>query len=176
MDKRAELTFNQILMTFFRLFILFLVCGVFVFFVMSFWNMKLQTEEVEAELFSQALMNSQNGLSYADKVKVYPGTIDFELFNRPDVMGKRLEEAFSYGGNMPISAKIELLDKGKPYKGSGPVFYNKEKYGVWQPIGATGAPGLGGAYVLEKNLPVLVKEGSSYTKAAIRMTVAAPRS
>jgi hypothetical protein len=176
MHKRAELTFNQILMTFFRMFILFLVCGVFVFFVSSFWNMKLQTEEVEAELFSQALINSQNGISYAEKDRVYQGVIDYMVFMQTEGIGKRLEDTFSYGGKRPMSAKLELLSKGGPYKEAKPVYYNREFYDVWYPIGKTMIPGVGGALVLEKTLPVLVKDGADYNKAALKLTIAVPRS
>jgi hypothetical protein len=171
MDKRAELHFNVILMAFFRFIVLFLVAITMVFFVMHFMKMDLDVFEVESELFMQGILNSPRGVSYVEAGRVYPGIVDLKTWRSPTALSQQLESTFRFDTSQPIAAKLELISKTTTFE---PVYYHEDRFKGWYALAKTLFPGPGGAQALEKRYPVLVKDGTTYTPATLKITIAIP--
>jgi hypothetical protein len=170
MDRRAVMTFDMILTSFYRFFILFLVALAITFFTVHFMKMRLEVFRVESEIFVQGLLNSPSGISYKDGARVYPGVIDLQAFRTG--LEQRLADGFHYEDKRPIAARIEL----KGAATAAPVYYNKEMFDVWYALGKTKVPGLGSAQVLERTYPVIVKDGARTDQAMLKIIIAIPNS
>jgi hypothetical protein len=171
MDKRGELHFNVILMAFFRFIVLFLVAITMVFFVMHFMKMSLDISEVESELFIQSVMNSPHSISSVEDGRVYPGIVDLSVWRNPSQLSAQLEATFHFDTTQPIAAKLELISTKTTFE---PVYYHEDRFKTWYALAKTLFPGPGGAKALEKRYPVLVKDGTLYSPATLRITIATP--
>jgi hypothetical protein len=176
MNSKSHITFRTLLFGFYEIFVLLLVAFTMVVFVMHFMSIDLNIFNVQGEVFVQGLLQSKNGISYNDNGVVHPGIIDYNIFKQKPGLQQQLSNAFYFQGQKPISAKIELMSGNAAYRALEPIYYNEEHFDAWYALGKTLFRGPGSSQVMEKYYPVIVKDGNTYDKAVLKITVAIPNS
>lgn len=174
MNKRAMLEFRVILFTFYKLIVLLIIALSLYFFVTQFMKTNIDVFDVESEVFAYGVLNSPGGVSYLDKTtgRLYPGTINLDDIS---ILSKRMKEGFYYEKNRYIAAEIVIMNKTKKPI-TKPIYYNKEFYEIWYPLGATGVRGVGSAKIKEKTYPIILLKEGKKTQGFMKLTVAIPNS
>ncbi len=152
-NKKAQ-TSNTIIMSISWFFFLIVVLLSVTFLVKGYLKTTIDIKDIEAELFYQEILFTNNGITYQDEItgRNYPGIIDLNRFNNED-----FTKSLSYGkNNYFMSANLSLSSKdGTKIKS---FVYNKEWYKKWKPLAKTFLPGTGGAKIIQKKSYVLVKK------------------
>jgi hypothetical protein len=129
---------------------------------------KLDTDYVEAEVVFNRLMYSPTGFAYADREtgRAYPGIIDLEKFKT-----ENLDQAVKFG-KPRAAARLVLYRDGKQV--GEPAFLNEQWMRRWSP--RLGFKGSGAAVLLEKQLPVVYKDGEEFKTGLLKVNVVVPKS
>lgn len=134
-NKKGDVAFRSVMFAFVKFIIVILVLVTLMTFIWKFVYFEADTTELEAELFVNQLMRSPQGPSYFDPQteRLYPFVVDLSFFREEN----HLKKAFNFSDDF-ISAKISLYDsEGRPAidgEHIEPVFFNKDKYNVWDDI------------------------------------------
>jgi len=126
--------------------------------------------QTDAEIFTQRVLYSTNGISYVDPLtsRVYPGVIDLAKFNSI----KNLEDSVFYGEKSTyLGAKFVLLDMNKKLISS-----QVHRNNAYRRIAEQGISGKGGVEVFEKDLYVLINDKGEEKRGFLKIIVVMSRS
>lgn len=172
MDRRAGITYSAFIFSFWRMMVLIAVACALVIFVYTFIKVNLDTFDIESEIFAMGVMNSPGSIISYDTTtqRAYTWKIDLDDFEPG-----RLAEAFYFDENKYIAAKFEAMDLEEKQLAS-PIYYNREYYDIWEPLGYSFLSGRGGADVKESYYPVTFIRGAEDIQGILKMTILIPRS
>ena len=172
-DKRGVSNFEMLMWIPRIIFIIFIMFAI-IFLVRTYVATVIDTSAIKANLFSNRIIYSANGISYYDESinRVYPGIIDSKKFSSADF----LDKAVYYGEkNREIGAKIVLkdLDEGK----ESVLFYNQLFFKEQKKLvdsGLTEGPGGSRGYIKKYN--ILIIKGNSLEKGELAIDIVIPNS
>lgn len=181
---KKGLIYNTFIMLFFRCAIVFLIAIAMLIMVKSSIVRKVDTTNLEAELFVQALMDTPEVTSYTDTTiqRQYKGKILLENFRQTTRIETLLNERFSSGEFHIIAAELKLTTlQGEPFPSPQdslpPIYYAREWYERWYVLAGSLLPGVGGVDKFKRKKLVAVEdENGNMHNAILEMTVLVPRS
>lgn len=168
MDKRAQVSFH-LLQTIPRFIFLILVLFSVVFLVRSYVADNLNVQDVQAEVFSDRILYSPNGILYfdSDLKRAVPGIIDPSKLN-----DKQLDNLMDYKDGGFIAANISLVDFNGNFVSSGS--YNHQTYSRWNPVALAKIPGSGGVKRFMKSIFVNYYEKNTMKQGLLNFEVLLP--
>ncbi|MBT3405923.1 hypothetical protein HN419_02025 [Candidatus Woesearchaeota archaeon] len=134
----------------------------------------VKTQELEATLFINRVLQSPGGLCYYDSTlnRVVTGVIDANRFSV-----SHLNRGMNYGDeNKYIAAKFVIAPMKKPYAPGAvkTLMYNPVWYDRWAFRADTGAKKEGGAAKIERFFNVIYREQGVDIPAKLNITVVLP--
>lgn len=166
-NKKSQTSHTIIKSIYWFVFLIIVLISI-VFLVKGYINTKIDIKEIEAELFYQELLFTNNGIIYKDEItgRSYPGIIDIQRFNK-DI----LDNSISYGKENHILAANITLNYNKDTKY---FIYNEEWHKRWLPRAKSRLPGSGGANIILKQSYVLVKENEKLIPGILQAKILYP--
>lgn len=177
MNKRAIISF-EMLMWIPRILFLVIVMFSVVILIRSFVVEKVDVTELEANIFANRLLYSQNSISFVDEdtERVYPGIIDLTKFNSKEMESLLLKSIFYGDNNRKVGAKITL--KNPEDNKDTSLFYNRafydEKRTLIDSWGNAKGPGASTSFI--KKLDVLILEKSKLHNGILTLDIIIPNS
>ncbi len=171
-NKRGVSNF-EMLMWIPRIIFIVFIMFVIIFLVRTYVATVIDTSAIKANLFSNRVIYSANGISYYDESikRTYPGIIDPNKFSSADF----LDKAIYYGAkNREIGAKIVLkdLNEGK----ESVLFYNQPFFKEQKKLvdsGLTEGPGGARGYTKKYNVLIMM---DSLDKGELTIDIVIPNS
>ena len=169
MNKKAQ-TSHTVIKSITWFFFLIIILLSITFLVKSYIRTVIDTKDIEADLFYQEMLFTNNGITYQDEItsRNYPGIIDIDNFNLDT-----LNKSINYGPeNYFIAADFNLryLD-GTLIKS---FVYNEKWYDRWKPLTKKYLPGSGSADIVFKQIYVLVKQEEVIFPAILQVEIVYP--
>ncbi len=168
-NKKAQTSHTMFKSISWFIFLIIILLSV-VFLVKNYVKMTIDIKDLEAELFYQESIFTNNGITYQDEItgRTYFGIIDIDKFNN-----RTFTKSISYGPtNYFMSANYTLKNKDNTLLKS--FVYNKEWYEKWKPRAKTFWPGPGSATILKKQSSVLVKDKQNTIPAILYVEIIYP--
>jgi len=128
---------------------------------------KLDSDYVEAEVMFNRLMYSPNGFTYTDPLthRAIPGVIDLEKFT-----SENIDKSIKFG-KPRAAARLVLYRDGAEMKNAS---LNGQWLRRWSP--RIGFAGPGASVLLEKEFPVVYKDGEEFKTGLLKVNVVVPKS
>lgn len=166
MNKKAQVSFT-ILQTIPRLIFLIVVLFSVIFLVRSYVIDNLNVQDVQAEVFINRIIYSENGISYYDEeIKtITPGVINPGL-----ITNENLDKLMDYKDDSFIAGKVILLDI-KNNKIASAV-YNEKTYNRWTP--QIVPVGMGGINEFKKTIAVTFIDEDKIRQGILKFEVLLP--
>lgn len=161
-NKRAGSVYLQMMFGFFKFFLVLFIVFSILFVVRSHFKAKIDILDTELTLLAHNIIYAKGGVSYQDPItgRVYPGVISLEEFENSFAMSSRLNQAFFYE-KQPVFAAVINLNLPEQNKKVESVYYYKEWYDKWHPLGASRLIGKGAVIKKTMSFNVLVRQKTS---------------
>ncbi|OGX07223.1 MAG: hypothetical protein A2Z88_01195 [Omnitrophica WOR_2 bacterium GWA2_47_8] len=174
--KKAQLS-GQVIQMIPRVFFLVVVLLSIVLVVKSFIVTAIDIRKLEADIFTERLLYSKSGIVFYDESldRSYPGVVDKQKFQSLSKINPNLlDSVFAVKGseNQVLAAKLTLIEKEDPSKGTSVAYYNKDHYDRWEPRTLSTVTG-GSAQVgyFMREIPVIIQDGNTINKGKLRLDI-----
>ena len=133
-------------------------------------NPKIELHELQAEVFAYRTLYAPNSISYNNTItgRVYPGIIDDAKFT-----SATLDASMKYDYERQVSAKLEISLSDDPVV-IRTAYYNQQWYERLEPIARNRIGGSGGAKILEKTMPIVLRQSGADFPAILKFTIIVP--
>lgn len=177
-NKKAELSFKQVIFMFARFVILIIILFSIVYTTKRYIITTAEISDTESEIMLRSLMTNKGSVVYYDEKidRVYPYTID--LNRMKSAYADEFEDIFDWGEpERMFAARVMLFDMdGKKYQGAETMYINKRHYSEWKELARARFPGPGSATEKTKQYYVNVIEDGTLKRGIAEVSVVIPGS
>lgn len=131
-----------------------------------FIKVTFDTQKAEMELFKEQLLYSKDGISLYDRETqlLSPGVIDYNLLKNKALFESKLLQGFYFKDKPLIAAKLEFSlpsnadETSTDYEEFIPIYYHEDYFKQLSVLANTKFHGAGGAKMIQRETPVLIKK------------------